>query len=858
VVISVSGMKIEGDVKEVFHEKMGQSMMDFLATAEKQGQTARAVREGRADIKATVAARKRLTKKGGEGAARAMLARHPHTMSELRRLAKYQGRVEVLTEVLDQCGKWKEYCPYCFDIEKGEGHRDSRTHSRYECEGTNSRAVRAALKALKAERTTRAGTAFSVYAEYGHGAYVSDTKGKLAAACSGRAPEHGLGDRTWEEPIIDGEKADLAANRTVVLTTSTGKTVTATKDRVRILGVVWRGGFEDENGERFMTAAADLLDYSYEATNGSEEEQAGREVGATLSPTLLTWIHHCLGISQQRMVHPMAMTSGIFVGGGTAEQPSRGGTPALDRAMDEEGVPEVAGSVYSIAPTLLPGTVPPQDKGRWEAAEENESNCEWSQEPWGRSVVVCVAAAKDGSTVKLEQMIDKAIATATAGLRVVIVAEMPEKKEGRHAVSFEPPTGQWGEATNIMVIPPGRVPWKVGMEWSRDPDGNLCSTSREGSKEAAPRGLEETGRNTRSLMVWLYSAKADVTAGVISSQQLRELARILASTSGAMKMQGDIPVRWRNRGVKQWIDLALHSFDSTEDFDALEGLKASQEEESSEGQGRLADGVAPACLTRFFKTHGLKADEARAASAAVTAGCMNDVAEIYEPMVTAQAQALCASLGEPIGRTQRWQQGVMQYCECCAAMVTQTWSLPKKHKDPATQQTITDARAKRTKRIMEEELKFWLPVPLTAAEGDAKRRTEATAQGNEDRDARAGKRSGEGQEGAGAVEQMPTGDEQFDVDYGPEEVREAIQAAVNSEGMYVCAACVAPSMWAKRQHIMPGTDYEIREALMWTEVCALAQGTNDTKRGIKRFRPRRAGSKEMSFSGKTARNWRDM
>ena len=31
-------------------------------------------------------------------------------------------------------------------------------------------------------------------------------------------------------------------------------------------------------------------------------------------------------------------------------------------------------------------------------------------------------------------------------------------------------------------------------------------------------------------------------AGVISSQQLRELARILASTSGAMKMQGDIPV----------------------------------------------------------------------------------------------------------------------------------------------------------------------------------------------------------------------------------------------------------------------------------------------------------------------------
>ena len=111
-----------------------------------------------------------------------MLARHPHTMSELRRLAKYQGRVEVLTEVLDQCGKWKEYCPYCFDIEKGEGHRDSRTHSRYECEGTNSRAVRAALKALKAERTTRAGTTFSVYAEYGHGAYISDTKGKLAAA----------------------------------------------------------------------------------------------------------------------------------------------------------------------------------------------------------------------------------------------------------------------------------------------------------------------------------------------------------------------------------------------------------------------------------------------------------------------------------------------------------------------------------------------------------------------------------------------------------------------------------------------------------------------------------------------------
>jgi hypothetical protein len=517
--------------------------------------------------------------------------------------------------------------------------------------------------------------------------------------------------------------------------------------------------------------------------------------------------------------------------------------------MEEEGIPEVVGRVYSMAPTLLPGTVPPQDKGRWEAVEETESNSEWSQEAWRRtsSVVVCVAAAKDGSTVKLEQMIDKAIATATAGLRVAIVAEMPEKKEGRHAVSFEPPTGQWVDATNIMVIPPGRVPWKVGMEWSRDPDGNLCSTSRERSKEAAPRGFEEMGRNTRSLMVWLYSAKVDEMAGVISSQQLSELARILASTSGAMKMQGDIPVRWRNRGDKQWIDLALHSFDSTEDFDALEGLKASQEEESSEEQERLADGVAPACLTRFFKTHGLKADEARAASAAVTAGCMNDVAEIYEPMVTAQAQALCASLGESIGRTQRWQQGSMQYCDCCAAMVTQTWSLPKEHGDTEIQQTIIDARAKRTKRIMEEELNFWRPVPLTEAEVETKRRTEATTQGNDNRDARAAKRSGEGQQGAGEVEPTPIGDGQVDVDYGPEEVREAIQAVVNSEGMHVCATCVAPSMWAKRQHSMSGNASGVGEALMWAEVCALAQGISEARRGIKRFQPQKGWKQRDVF-----------
>ena len=121
------------------------------------------------------------------------------------------------------------------------------------------------------------------------------------------------------------------------------------------------------------------------------------------------------------------------------------------------------------------------------------------------------------------------------------------------------------------------------------------------------------------------------------------------------------------------------------------------------------------------------------------------------------------------------------------------------------------------------------------AEVETKRRTEATTQGNENRDARAEKRSGEGQQGAGDVEPMPTGDGQVDVDYGPEEVREAIQASMNSEGMHVCATCVAPSRWAKRQHSMSGNASGIGEALMWAEVCALAQGISDARRGIKRF-----------------------
>ena len=183
--LATNGLAHEGDAKELIKEKMDELMAALLRAAPVQGLTARAITEGKVDIKASVLARAMLNDSEIEGAVRAMLGRNQSTMGQLYDAARKDETEQTLTQALEQCAPaLRELCPHCFNLDTGEGTRDSRHHSRYECQAPSRMAPREHMNAVLAERAARLGPPFSVYEDHALGACAQAPGGLIADACT--------------------------------------------------------------------------------------------------------------------------------------------------------------------------------------------------------------------------------------------------------------------------------------------------------------------------------------------------------------------------------------------------------------------------------------------------------------------------------------------------------------------------------------------------------------------------------------------------------------------------------------------------------------------------------------------------
>ena len=155
---SVDGRKVGTDIKHIIADKIAHQHRCLVATAPTIGTTVRMVLAGHANVQATLKARKLMGQATRAAHARAVMGRNSRSMSGLSDAAKSTGSSSLLGWVLDECGsQYRELCPFCFDSETGEGHRDGRKHMRDECRHPAMQLARDLLTAWEAERVVRSG-----------------------------------------------------------------------------------------------------------------------------------------------------------------------------------------------------------------------------------------------------------------------------------------------------------------------------------------------------------------------------------------------------------------------------------------------------------------------------------------------------------------------------------------------------------------------------------------------------------------------------------------------------------------------------------------------------------------------------
>jgi hypothetical protein len=122
------------------------------------------------------------------------------------------------------------------------------------------------------------------------------------------------------------------------------------------------------------------------------------------------------------------------------------------------------------------------------------------------------------------------------------------RDKGQRPISFTDSLGYKCRAVHLLDIPKGRIGFEVATDrWIRDDEGNVfTSTPRDGSA-AGGRGAKTTPNITK-VQVWLYAPHTDMTAGIISYEQERELVRVFANMSMAVQpASNDAPVLWLGR-----------------------------------------------------------------------------------------------------------------------------------------------------------------------------------------------------------------------------------------------------------------------------------------------------------------------
>ncbi len=130
--LSLQSANTEADLKSIMERKAAaQAVSRIMSTQE--GQVANAALLGTVSKEATAKALSMLNRKIEITAARALLQKSPDTMNSILIDSEHDPASAVLHKTLLNCGRFREYCPHCFNLDTQLGHIDSRSHRRHTC-----------------------------------------------------------------------------------------------------------------------------------------------------------------------------------------------------------------------------------------------------------------------------------------------------------------------------------------------------------------------------------------------------------------------------------------------------------------------------------------------------------------------------------------------------------------------------------------------------------------------------------------------------------------------------------------------------------------------------------------------------
>jgi hypothetical protein len=150
---SKNGSYITDDIKTVITEKRSQDLLKIIPQA-----TARNLQSGQPDQQTRDIAYGLMDDEALCSAYRTILGRRRWTTPEMKYAAERDKHGGILKRILNSCGKYKTFCPYCFDTDTGEGKEDHPNHVTEECTHKSATAARANLEAKTIERRWREAT----------------------------------------------------------------------------------------------------------------------------------------------------------------------------------------------------------------------------------------------------------------------------------------------------------------------------------------------------------------------------------------------------------------------------------------------------------------------------------------------------------------------------------------------------------------------------------------------------------------------------------------------------------------------------------------------------------------------------
>jgi len=150
--LAKNGSYITDDIKKIIADKRNQDLLKITQQDRAKQQPPEQLDEETIDIAHSLIDDEAICSIG-----RTTISRGTWTMQDMKQAAKQSKNGRTLKSILSACGKYNTMCPYCFNIDTGEGREDHPDHASQECTHKSAKAARESLKAKTSERQWREG-----------------------------------------------------------------------------------------------------------------------------------------------------------------------------------------------------------------------------------------------------------------------------------------------------------------------------------------------------------------------------------------------------------------------------------------------------------------------------------------------------------------------------------------------------------------------------------------------------------------------------------------------------------------------------------------------------------------------------